>query len=371
MEEILALRHQLHRHPELGNTEHHTAALIEEYLRGLGLETARILDTAVVATLRGGLPGKTVALRADMDALPIGETTGCPFASERPGLMHACGHDVHTAAALGAAKLLAAKRDTLPGAVRFLFQPDEEGDGGAMRMMDAGALEGVSAVFGAHVDPNLAPGTVGVRYGKFYAAADTFTIRVLGKSVHGATPELGIDALGAAARLVCRLNSLPEEHPGDRSVLTIGTLQAGTARNILAGEARMEGILRTLGAENRREMKTALREALAEVAAQTGADIQIDLRESYPGIVNDDGMTAFAEQVATALLGPDRVQRIPQPTMTTEDFGYFLDKIPGCFYHIGVGGDYPLHNPNFLPSDDAVLTAAALHGAVLEAYLTI
>ena len=187
--ELAELRHAFHRCPELGNREHRTAARIEAYLRGLGIPTARLLDTAVVGTLAGGLPGKTVALRADMDALPLTEATGADFASENPGCMHACGHDVHMTAALGAARLLAARRESLRGTVVFLFQPDEEGRGGAERMIAAGALEGVDAVFGAHVSPELPLGQVGVRCGKFYAAPDTFRVVVHGVSAHGATRE--------------------------------------------------------------------------------------------------------------------------------------------------------------------------------------
>lgn len=233
--ELKTIREMLHRHPERGNEEFETAALIERTLAECGVGTERILNTAVVGTLKGALPGRTVALRADMDALPLEEQTGAPFASENPGVMHACGHDVHMTALLGAAKLLAARREKLHGTVRFLFEPDEEGNGGARSMTDAGCMEGVSAVFGAHVDPNLPAGKIGVRYGKFYAASDMITVTVFGKSAHGATPEKGIDALYAAVRMVDELKKLPAAVAVDRCVLTIGSFHAGTARNIVAG----------------------------------------------------------------------------------------------------------------------------------------
>ena len=368
--ELAALRREFHRRPELGNREFETAARIERTLQGLGIETGRLLDTAVVGRLAGGLPGPTVALRADMDALPLTEATGVDFASEHPGVMHACGHDVHLAAALGAARLLAAHRAELPGAVVFLFQPDEEGDGGAARMIAAGALEGVDAVFGAHVSPDLPLGCVGVRAGKFYAASDTFRVTVHGKSAHGAEREKGVDALAAAAEMVGAVLALPEGFPGERSVVSVGTFQAGTAGNILAGTAEFTGILRTLGPDTRAEMKRRFAATVAKIAQKYGATADCGLRESYPGVVTDAAMTRLAQRAAADLLGAARVLEIAQPTMTTEDFGYFLQARPGTFYHIGAGCALPLHNPGFLPDEGAVVTAAATHAAVLTAFLT-
>ena len=245
--ELAALRAEFHRRPELGNREFATAARVEAALNGWGIPTRRLLDTAVVGRLDGARPGRVAALRSDMDALLLEEATGADFVSQNPGVMHACGHDVHMAAALGAARVLAARREEMAGSVVFLFQPDEEGRGGARRMIGAGALEGVDAIFGAHVSPDLPAGSVGVRYGKFYAASDTFRVTVLGKSAHGATREKGIDALGAAAALAERLIALPAELPGERAVLSVGTLHAGIAGNILADRAELTGIIRTLG----------------------------------------------------------------------------------------------------------------------------
>ena len=366
--ELAALRESFHREPELGNREFKTAAKIEEYLHGLGIETERLLDTAVVGRLRGGLPGPTAALRADMDALPLTEATGAAFASEVPGVMHACGHDVHVAAALGAAKLLSARRDELPGSVVFLFQPDEEGDGGAERMVEAGALDGVDAVFGAHVSPDLPAGAVGVRTGKFYAAADLFRVVLTGRSCHGAEREKGVDALAAAARLVTALLALPEQ-TGERCVITVGTLRAGTADNIVPGTAELKGILRTLGPDARLTMRERITETVMDVARATGTEADLELRRGYPGIVNDAAMTALAADAARGLLGKENVREIGVPTMKTEDFGYYLAKLPGSYYHIGAGCPVPLHNPTFLPNPDAVVTAAALHAAVIDAFL--
>lgn len=362
-----AIREAIHRHPEPGNQEFHTTALVEQRLHALGICTERPLPTAVVGTLTGRFPGKCAALRADMDALPIREGSGAAFASECPGLAHACGHDIHTAAALGAAELLARNRDSLHGTVRFFFQPDEEGSGGAQRMIAAGCMEGIDAVFGAHVCPDLPRGTVGVRYGKFYAASDTFTVRIAGRSCHGAQPERGIDALACAAELVTALHALQSP---DSFVLSVGTLSAGTAINVIAGQAELTGILRTLGPENRADMKRKIAETVHAIAARFGAQAELQLHESYAGIVNTEPETALVQTSAERLLGADRVQVLQQPTMTTEDFGYFIDEAAGSFYHIGVGGTYPLHHPAFLPDADAILLAAALHAAVLTNYLS-
>ena len=366
--ELSTLRRAFHRQPELGNREFATAARVEAGLQALGIETERLLDTAVLGRLRGGRPGPCAALRADMDALPLQEATGADFASQTPGVMHACGHDVHMAAALGAARLLAARRESLPGGVVFLFQPDEEGDGGAQRMIAAGGLRGVDAVFGAHVSPDLPVGSVGVRFGKFYAASDVFRVTVHGRSAHGAEREKGVDALAAAAAMVAAALRLPEDLD-ERGVVSVGTFQAGTAGNIVADRAEFAGIIRTLGPEARAEMRRRFTGTVARVAAEYGATADCQLRASYPGVVNDDAMTALVERAASALLGPDRVHRIAEPTMTTEDFGYFLMERPGSYYHIGAGCALPLHNAGFLPDERAVVIAAAVHAAVIDTFL--
>jgi len=365
--ELSALRRAFHRRPELGNCEFETAARIEAFLASCGIPTRRLLDTAVVGTLTGGSEGGTVALRADMDALPLAEASGADFASEVPGVMHACGHDVHMSALLGAAKLLAARRKELRGTVVFLFQPDEEGSGGARRMFDAGALDGVDAVFGCHVSPELPAGCVGVRYGKFYAASDTFCVTLTGKSAHGAEREKGVDALAAAAEAVSAALSL--RIPNERSVVSVGTLHAGTAGNIIAERAEFTGILRTLGQESRKVMRTRLVQTVEGVARRHGVACDCALRESYPGVVNDGGMTRLVQDAAAALLGAENVRVIAEPTMTTEDFGCFLLERPGSFYHVGAGCSLPLHNAAFLPDDAAIVTAAALHAAVADTFL--
>ena len=366
---LFAIREQIHRHPEAGNQEFETAALIEETLHGAGIETRRVTETAVVGILRGSRPGPATALRADMDALPIREASGADFSSEIPGRMHACGHDVHVTAALGAALLLAEQREDLRGEVRFFFEPDEEDSGGAARMIAAGCMEGVEAVFGAHVVPDLPEGVIGVRYGKFYAASDIFTVFFHGRSAHGAQPEKGIDALAAAAEAVTRLRGLPAALLSDPAILTIGMLKAGIADNIIADRAQFSGTMRTLGPADRANLKQAFRQTVGEVSAKYGTTHEIVFRESYGGIVNTDEETRIVQKTAEALFGKDLVRVIEKPTMTTEDFGCFIDAAKGSFYHIGAGCSAPLHNPEFLPVPYTIIRLAALHADIIGHYL--
>ena len=367
--EIIKHRQHIHAHPELGNHEYETAAYIENVLKSYGIETRRLLDTAVVGILKGEKSGRAAALRADMDALPISEQTGCSFSSLNDGIMHACGHDVHVSAALGAARLLSEHRHELCGDIHFIFQPDEEGDGGAKRLCELGVMNGINAVFGAHVSPDIGYGKVGIRYGKFYAASDIYRVTVHGKGAHGAEPEKGIDALFAAAQMLCLLHELPKELYPERAVVTTGRLISGTAVNIVPGEAYFEGIIRTLGADSRTYIKRRIREAIDDISAKTGVSCDLIFRESYPGVVNTDSAAMHAEKSAAELLGTDNVIRIAEPTMTTEDFGYYIEKTDGCFYHIGVGGNNALHSAAFLPPDGASVIAAAVHAAVLYDYL--
>ena len=372
----LSLRRAIHRRPELGNAEEETAALIVGVLEELGWAVARPVGTSVMATLEGARPGRTVTLRADMDALRIQEETGLPFASEIPGVMHACGHDFHTAGLLGAAMVLTEHRPTMKGRVRLLFQPDEEGSGGAARMIAAGCLDGVDAVFGAHVDPDLPAGTVGFKYGKMYAASDVFRVVVRGEGCHGASPEAGIDAIAIAAQAVTAVQQIVSRRlaPTDAAVITVGSFHAGAQANVVADRAEIEGILRTLGPDTRRRVKALFTETVTGVCAAMGARAEIDIRESYPGVVNDDGMVDFARHTAEQMLGAGRVVTLDAPTMATEDFGYFTQAVPGAFYKIGVrnpdiGAVWPIHSPKFMADETAMPHLIALHAGVALKYL--
>ena len=370
----IELRRTIHRQPEMGNGEFKTSALVEETLKGLGWRTEKPMGTSVVATLKGGKPGKKLAFRADMDALRIQEATNLPYASEVPGVMHACGHDIHTSALLGLAMALSRCRDELCGTVKLFFQPDEEGDGGAKRMIEAGCLEGVDAVFGAHVAPDLPVGTIGLKYGKMYAASDTFKIAICGAGCHGASPHEGIDAIAIGAQVVGAVQQIVSRRvsPTDAAVISFGTFHAGGQQNAIAERCEMTGIIRTLGEETRRKVKALFEKTVRGTCEALDAGVEIELRESYPGIVNDDNMVDCARSTALGLFGEQNVRILTEPTMGTEDFGYFTQVVPGAFYWIGVGNPaigaaYPIHSPHFIADEGALEYLIAQHlGIALE-----
>lgn len=368
-EEFAALREAFHEDPEIGEDVPGTASRIEDYLGDVcHIPASRPVGNAVVGVLAGSLPGPTVALRSDMDALPVTEETDCLFRSRTSGRMHACGHDVHMASALGAARLLSLHRNELSGTVKFLFEPDEEGTGGAREMIASGCADGCTAVFGCHVDPHLPAGVVGIRYGRFYAASDTFAITILGKGAHAARPEEGIDALRAACLLTLSLEHLPS-YCAEKSVVTVGKLNAGTGQNVLAAKAELSGLVRTLGEEDRKMMERLFAAVCHEEEKERGVSITLDWRPSYSGVTNPREETDFVKERAESLLGKENVRLIEEPTMTTEDVGYFIEKYGGCYYHIGAGSPYPLHSPRFLPDPKVVPIAAALHASILSSWL--
>lgn len=378
-DEIIALRRAIHQYPELGGEEEETAKRVESYLGGLGIKTRRSCGTGVIGLLEGAATGPVVAFRADMDALRIEEKTGLPYASKRPGLMHACGHDAHTAALLSAARLLAARRSRLPGQVKFFFQPDEEGDGGACQMIADGAMENprVDAVFGAHVDPLLPAGHAGFLPGKAYAASNIFRIIIKGKSTHAAKPHLGVDAIAVASQVVSALQQYTARNvnPLDSVIISVCTMHGSSGQiNVISEEVEMGGVIRTLGAEMRRQTVAAVKRIVSGVAGALGAEARIEITDGHSGITNDPGMTLFAEETAIKLLGKERVIRIEKPTMGSEDFGLFLERAPGCFYSFGVGNPQkgitaPGHNDRFNIDEDALPALAALHAAIAWRYL--
>lgn len=377
-EELIAIRRDIHAHPEPGNQEFRTSGIIQAYLKDLGIEVEQMLDTAVVGTLRGAHSGKTVAFRADMDALPVEEQTGLPFASCEKGRMHACGHDVHVTALLGAAKLLAAHRDELHGNVKFFFEPDEETWGGARRMMEAGCMENphVDAVFGAHVDPNLDSGKIAVKYGNHYATSDIFTAIVHGVSTHGAEPHNGIDPIVVGAQIVLALQTIPSRRmpPAVPCVLTIGEFHAGNRFSIIGDTAKIVGQFRTYGVENRDKMNKLVPEVIHGVAEANGATVDLDMIYGYSGVVNHAETTDIVVSAVKEVLGEKSLVVYQDPTLLTEDFGYFIEKTPGTFYHIGVrnpelGAVHPLHSGLFRVDEAAIAKASAVHAQVMWDFL--
>ena len=362
------IRKDLHRHPELGNREFYTSDRIANIMKDLGYDVRRILDTAVVATLHCSDSGKKVALRADMDALPVTEETGCGFESENPGVMHACGHDIHMTSAIGAAMLLTENREEIDGDVVFLFQPNEEISGGALRMIEQGALDGVGAVFGGHVSPDLPVGKVGVKYGKFYAASSVFKVRVFGRSCHGATPEKGVNALMVAAETALKLSTI-KPASGERCVISTCMLNSGNVCNVIPGEAYIEGMIRTFGKDNKREVEQKLRDTVNEICTKYGATAETEIIGTYDGIVNTDNETAIMEKSARQVLGDEDVVVLEEPTLVTEDFGFFTEACSGSFCHVGAGCTESLHSSHFIPDIGAAVTAAAVYASTLDNYL--
>lgn len=357
------LRRQIHRRAERGNREFETTALIISQLEKWGYNCERPLETGVVATLKGAKEGKTVALRADIDALPVKEKTNLPFQSENEGVMHACGHDIHTASLLGAAKVLSKIKDELEGSVRLIFQPDEEGDGGAERLIEKGAMDGVDEVYGIHIRPELKKGTVLVKYGKFYAASDVFEIDVKGVSSHCAEPHKGSDAVVIGAQIVSSLQTVVSRtvSPTDSAVVTVGTFNGGTSRNITPGQCSITGVTRSLGKQTRLKLRQQIKDMATFTAKAMGGEVEVRIIESYPGIVNDEDKTAYIEKCARDILGDEKVTAATLPLMTTEDFGYYLNKAKGCFYHVGCECEQSLHSEYFTPDESAILTSMIMH----------
>lgn len=370
-EETVKIRRELHRFPEIGNSELRTTEVIMNCLDKWGVKYERLLETGVVATVEGEKDGKTAALRADIDALPVNENTDLSFSSENEGMMHACGHDIHTAILLGTAKILSKNRDKFRGRVKLIFEPDEELLGGAERLIEKGAMTDVDCIFGLHLRPELPKGHVQLKYGKSYAAADVFEVDVIGKSVHGAEPQKGIDALLIASYIVTALQSVVSRNlaPTESAVLSVCTFNAGTVCNQIAGKATFGGIMRSLGKETREKLKSLLVSVSKGIAQSMGAECEVRIRESYPGITNDEKMTAFLKECAEDILGKENVSVSDTPLMTSEDFGFYLDQAPGSFYHVGCECDYPLHCDRFNPDESAILTGMLVHIKAVTEFL--
>jgi amidohydrolase len=346
---VVATRRDLHEHPELSNREERTGHLVAERLKGLGLQVRYpVAKTGVVGILRGGRPGGVVALRADMDALPIEEKTGLPFASRNPGVMHACGHDAHTAMLLGAAEVLAGLEARLPGTVVFLFQPAEEGapegeEGGAPLMVKEGALDDpkVQAVFGLHVGGWASSGQAGFTVGPIFASSDTFTIEVAGRTVHGAEPWKGLDPIPVAAEIVEALQLIVSREIDGRQprVLTIGKIQGGTRFNIIADHVTLDGTLRTHDADVRTKIKALMKRTIEGVAAAHGTTATLRfLDEGNPPTVNDAHLARdVAIPVLKRIFGRGAVEVAPQ--MVAEDFPYYGQKAPYFYFLLGTRND--------------------------------
>ncbi len=358
---IVGFRRELHRIPEPGYTERKTSAAVAEHLKRTGLDVRTgIARFGVLGLLRTEKPGPTLMIRADMDALPVAEETGLPFSSTHPGAMHACGHDAHMAMVLGAALVLNDMKETLKGNIKFIFQPAEEGPGGAKPMIDEGVMDNpkVDYAVGCHLWPGSPEGTIGMKAGAIMAAMNRFDIRIIGSQGHGAMPHLCVDALEVGTQVVNALQRIVSRHmnPMKPTVVSIGSFHAGTAFNILPGEAQMSGTTRTFDLEVWNSWEARLRKILHGVCDSMGARFELKIEFGYPPTTNDPFMTEVVRKCAQDVVGPDKVFE-PEPTMGGEDMSYYLQRAKGCFFFLGVGrpGGAPLHNPRFDFNEDVLL----------------
>ncbi|MHB8507778.1 MAG: M20 metallopeptidase family protein [Candidatus Dormibacteria bacterium] len=367
--DLVSWRRDLHLNPELGFEEHRTAGLVAERLQALGLEVRTgVGGTGVLADLQGDAAGPTLMIRADMDALPVRETSTHDFAS-RNGLMHACGHDLHVSALLGAATLLAERRADLAGRVRFCFQPAEELLSGARRMIEDGTLEGVDQVLGAHVMSQVPFGVVATRPGPLMAGADAFELKVIGKAGHGGMPHLSVDPIVAAAHVITALQEVVsrETRPGEPVVLTIAAIQGGTAVNVLVEEVVLKGAVRWFDPGERERLLRRIEEVAAGVAGALRARVEFKVTAGVPVTSND---ASFAGRMDALVAATGRATLVdPGPITGSEDFSYFLDQRPGCFFFVGAGGPdaAPHHHHAFDADERAIgLTSEIFTRAALE-----
>ncbi|WP_223066454.1 M20 metallopeptidase family protein [Paenibacillus caui] len=369
-------RRHLHRHPELSYEEKETSAYVAQILRQAGAEVqTEVGGHGVVGSIKGSLPGPVVAIRADMDALPIQDEKDCEYKSQVPGVMHACGHDGHTAALLGVAEYFGKKKAELSGEIRLLFQPAEEVcPGGAVAMIQDGALEGVDVIYGVHLWTPIPVGTSASAAGPLMASTDEFFVDIHGRGGHGGMPHKTVDSVVAGAALVMQLQSIVSRsvNPLDPAVVTIGFIQGGTAQNIIAERCRLAGTVRCFNEEARHLIRERITAVVENTARAYGAEATLEYMSGYPTLVNDETEANRFFQVAEQL---DSIKpEISQPIMPAEDFAYYLQQVPGCFILVGAGNpakqaEYPHHHPKFDLDEEAMGHAAGLLISLAESYM--
>ena len=391
---VIAWRRDIHEHPELSNREFRTAKLVAEHLLKLGLEVKTgVAKTGVVAVLKGGRPGPVVALRADMDALPVVEAVDLPFASKvkgeyegkEVGVMHACGHDTHVAILMGVAEMLAKVKDQLPGTIKFIFQPAEEGpprgeEGGAALMVKEGVLENPkpNAIFGLHVVAQLHTGVIGYRAGPMMAAADIFRIKVKGRQTHGSQPWSGVDPIVTASQIVLGLQTIVSRQvniTNEPAVVTIGSIHGGNRFNIIPEEVEMVGTIRTFDEAMRDDIHKRIKNTAEMIAASQGASVQVEIEKPYSVTINDEELTALMAPTLKRVAGDANVQVRPKTT-GAEDFAFYQQKIPGLFYFVGIsppGTDLSKvavnHSPKFFVDESGLLLGIRSLAALAVDYL--
>ena len=365
-ERLIELRRAIHREPELAFKEEQTATRLESALHAFGVrDTRRVAKTGIVARIKGtDKKAPTIAIRGDIDALPIVEETGLPFASTRPGVMHACGHDVHATWAVGAAALLAAK--PAAGDTIIVLQPAEEIGQGASALMKEGALDGVASIFGAHVDRRFEVGQVVADEGPLAASADTFEIEVVGQGAHAARPHEARDPLVAAAAIVTAIQTIVARklNPATPGVVTVGQISAGSAPNIIPDRAMIAGTIRAVDAPSRKLMHEELHRLAKSVGEAHGVEARVRVPEGTPPLVNPSGPVAHAREAVANLLGERALVPLGFLNLAGEDFAFYLEKVPGCFLRIGArepgGKPIPAHSPKFYPAEESIFIGSAV-----------
>ncbi|MBD2254183.1 M20 family metallopeptidase [Nostoc parmelioides] len=369
---LIEIRRHIHSHPELSGQEYQTAAFVAGVLSSSGLRVQEgVGKTGVVGELQVTEKNHSfLAIRTDMDALPIQERTGLEYASRADGVMHACGHDIHTTVGLGAAMVLSQMTEELGGNVRFLFQPAEEIAQGASWMVADGAIKDVSAILGIHVFPSIPAGSIGVRYGALTAAADDLEILIIGESGHGARPHEAIDAIWIASQVITSLQQAISrtQNPLRPVVLTIGKITGGRAPNVIADKVQLLGTVRSLHPETRAQLPNWIERIVANVCHSYGARYQVNYRQGVPGVYNDYALTQLFQSAGEEAWTSDRVQVLPEPSLGAEDFSVYLEHVPGSMFRLGVGYperiiNHPLHHPEFEVDESAIVT-----GVVTMAY---
>ena len=376
---MIDIRRELHRFPELSGEESNTAIRVKTYLESLGL-TVQTFDhqNALITLIEGTRPGPMIALRADMDALPITEETGLAFQSKKKGVMHACGHDGHMTMLLGAARLLTENGRDFAGTVKLIFQPAEEMSptGGATALIEAGVLDDVTAIFGLHAWPDLPTGAIGVKSGAMMGASDRVNIHLHGRGAHAGAPHRGVDAVSLTASVITGIEQLFSRQidPLETATMNIGVIRGGERYNVVARDVTLECTVRTLSQDVRLEIPKRLQRMLAGLSAAVGATFDLDYRSGYPPLYNYPEPTAIVTKVVANLFGEDALDAEVTPTLASEDFARYLEKKPGAFFWLGCtaeGKEYaPLHNPKFIFDEDALLIGAQMLDAVAREALT-
>ncbi len=373
---LIEIRRHIHAHPELSGHEYQTAAYVAGVLSSCGLHVQESVGrTGVMAELPGsGQDSRRLAVRTDMDALPIEERSGVAFASRQQGLMHACGHDVHTTIGLGTVMVLAQLGLQLPGAVRFLFQPAEEITQGARWMVADGAIEAVDAIFGVHVFPTIPGGKIGIRYGALTAAADDIDVTIRGESGHGARPHEATDAIWIAAQVITTLQQAISrtQNPLHPVVLTFGQIKGGRASNVIADQVTLSGTVRCLHPETYDRMPTWIEDMVRNVCQTHGATYHFNYQRRVPSVQNDEVLTQIIQASVEASLGKDAIEHLREPSLGSEDFAVYLDHVPGTMFRLGVGFEdqpnYPLHHPKFVVNERSLLTGVVAMASAVYSY---